>query len=57
MVFRSSLHTLHMMQTTNYLTCFRFMGFWYLIWVAPDGTERLERIFTDYDALEDYALG
>ena len=33
------------------------MGFWYLIWVAPDGTEKLEAIFTDYDTLVDYAIG
>jgi hypothetical protein len=45
------------MNVTNYLTQFRFMGMWYLIWVCADGTERLERIFTNYSDLEDYALG
>ena len=45
------------MNTVAYITCFRFMGFWYLIWVYPDSTEKLEAIFTDYDTLVDYALG
>ena len=45
------------MNVTNYLTQFQFMGMWYLIWVSPDGTEQLERIFAFYDDLEDYALG
>lgn len=45
------------MNTVAYLTQFQFMGFWYLIWVYPDGTERLEAVFTSHDELEDYALG
>lgn len=43
------------MNTVAYLTQFQFMGFWYLIWVAPDGTELFEAAFTNYDDLEDYA--
>jgi hypothetical protein len=46
-----------MQNTVAYLTYFRFMGFWYLIWVAPDGTEQLKAVFTDYNKLVDYALG
>lgn len=45
------------MNTTAYLTQFRFMGMWYLIWVCTDGTELFEAVFTNYEDLEDYALG